>query len=305
MAKRKGKIKTKGVRYISEKLNKYFSKKYPTKKSASEKAKEVLSILKSNNEKVTIKNISNLIRKKREKGKSKDDAPKLYRELQNPSEYFLLSSYPDWIQLTTNEVWFESKISPSGLPMIQGGSVAPYQDYFKDFVDYINGMIALEEGNEDLYRTEYFVVCTKPNKRNPRRRWESKILAIGSDGIPYSFGFDPNNPEKEATRVDTTPNNREGQKWDEEEPEPKKTPKKEPKSKVEAKPKAGKPKKTPKAKTKTPKSKAKAPKKETKVSDEKTKLELKRLQLIEKIYDMFLQGKITKEEMQKMVAKYE
>jgi hypothetical protein len=298
MAKRKGKIKTKGVRYISEKLNKYFSKKYPTKKSASEKAKEVLSILKSNNEKVTIKNISNLIRKKREKGKSKDDAPKLYRELQNPSEYFLLSSYPDWIQLTTNEIWFDSKISPTGLPMIQGGSVAPYQDYFKDFVDYINGMIALEEGNEDLYRTEYFVVCTKPNKRNPRRRWESKILAIGSDGIPYNFGFDPNNPEKEATRVDTTPSNREGQKWDEEEPESKETPKKEPKSKSKAKPKAEKPKKTPKAKAKTPK-------KETKVSDEKTKLELKRLQLIEKIYDMFLQGKITKEEMQKMVAKYE
>jgi hypothetical protein len=298
MAKRKGKIKTNGFRYISEKLNKYFSKKYPTKKSASEKAKEVLSILKSNNEKVTIKNISNLIRKKREKGKSKDDAPKLYRELQNPSEYFLLSSYPDWIQLTTNEIWFDSKISPMGLPMIQGGSVAPYQDYFKDYVDYINGMIALEEGNEDLYRTEYFVVCTKPNKRNPRRRWESKILAIGSDGIPYSFGFDPNNPEKEATRVDTTPSNREGQKWDEEEPESKETPKKEPKSKSKAKPKAEKPKKTPKAKAKTPKN-------ETKVSDEKTKLELKRLQLIEKIYDMFLQGKITKEEMQKMVAKYE
>jgi len=298
MAKRKGKIKTKGVRYISEKLNKYFSKKYPTKKSASEKAKEVLSILKSNNEKVTIKNISNLIRKKRDKGKSKDDAPKLYRELQNPSEYFLLSSYPDWIQLTTNEIWFDSKISPTGLPMIQGGSVASYQDYFKDFVDYTNEMVALSEGDIDSLNMEYLVVCTKPNKRNPRRRWESKILAIGSDGIPYNFGFDPNNPEKEATRVDTTPSNREGQKWDEEEPESKETPKKEPKSKSKAKPKAEKPKKTPKAKAKTPK-------KETKVSDEKTKLELKRLQLIEKIYDMFLQGKITKEEMQKMVAKYE
>jgi hypothetical protein len=305
MAKRKGKIKTKGVRYISEKLNKYFSKKYPTKKSASEKAKEVLSILKSNNEKVTIKTISSLIRKKREKGKSKGDAPKLYRELQNPSEYFLLSSYPDWIQLTTNEIWFDSKISPTGLPMIQGGSVAPYQDYFKDYVDYINGMIALEEGNEDLYRTEYFVVCTKPNKRNPRRRWESKILAIGSDGIPYSFGFDPNNPEKEATRVDTTPNNREGQKWDEEEPETKETPKKEPKSKSKAKPKAEKPKKTPKAKAKTPKKETKASDEKTKLELEKTKLELKRLQLVEKIYDMFLEGKITKEEMQKMVAKYE
>jgi len=294
----KRKIQTKGVRYIAEKLNKYFGKKYPTKKGALPQAKEILSKLKANGEKVTIKNISNIVRVKRGSTPKKGEAPKIYRELASPVEYFLLADYPNWIQRTTNEVWFDSKISPEGLPMIQGGSVVEYQEYFKPFVDYINGMISLEEGNEDLYQTEYFVVCTEPNIRNANKRWESQIIAIGNDGIPYNFGFDSKNPDKMPTMVETTPDGRVGTKWNEKVQQEEKKPQKrgrKPKEGTEPKPKSPKkPKTKPKGKSKTKPD-----------SDAKSKVELKRLQLIEKIYDMFLQGKITKEEMQKMVAKYE
>ena len=129
--------KNKGVRYIASKLNKYFEKKYPTKQSASVKAKEILSKLKSNGEKVTIKNISKLIRTPRGTNPKKGVAPIIYRELAEPNEYFALVQYPDWIQATTNEVWFDSKISPEGMPMIQGGSKVDY-NYFRAFVDYVN-----------------------------------------------------------------------------------------------------------------------------------------------------------------------
>jgi len=294
--------KIKGVRYIAEKLNKYFVKKYPSKKSASEKAKEILLTLNSNGEKVTIKNISKLIRTPRGSSPKKGEAPKIYRELAIPSEYYQLANYPNWIQLTTNEVWFDSKISPDELPMIQGGASIEYSDYFKSYVDYANEMVALSEGDIDSLNMEYLVVCTKPNKKNARKRWESQIICIGTDGMPYNFGYDPQNPDKVPTKVETTPDGRSGSKWDEESKEmPPKTPK-EPKDSKPSKPKKEPKGKTPKKQTpKTPKEKSK-PKPD---SDVKGKVELKRLSIIEKIMDMFLQGKITKEEMQTMIAKYE
>ena len=291
--------KNKGVRYIASKLNKYFEKKYPTKQSASVKAKEILSKLKSNGEKVTIKNISKLIRTPRGTNPKKGVAPIIYRELAEPNEYFALVQYPDWIQATTNEVWFDSKISPEGMPMIQGGSKVDY-NYFRAFVDYVNKIVALEQGNEDLYQSEWFVVCTKPNNKNPRKRWESQIIAIGSDGIQYSFGFDPKNPDNLPTKVETTPDGRVGSKWNEEGNEP---PKKAPKEPSGGN--APKPKKQPKGKT-PKKTTPKVPKGKSKPDvDAKSKVELKRLTIIEKIMDMFLQGKITKDEMNTMIAKYE
>ena len=298
----KKKLPNKGVRYIASKLNKYFVKKYPSKKSASEKAKEILLTLQTSGEKVTIKNISKLVRTPRGSRPKKGEAPKIYRELATPSEYYQLANYPSWIQLTTNEVWFDSKISPEGLPMIQGGTSIEYSDYFKSFVDYANEMVALSEGDIDSLNMEYLVVCTKPNQKNPRKRWESQIICIGSDGMPYNFGYDPQNPDKVPTRVETTPEGRSGSKWDE---ESKETPPKTPKEPKDSKP--SKPKKEPKGKTpkkptpKTPKGKSKTKPDE----DAKSKVELKRLTIIEKIMDMFLQGKITKEEMQTMIAKYE
>ncbi len=294
MAKKR-KIQTKGVRYIADKLNKYFGKKYSSKKGSLPKAREVLNILKEGRQKVNIKNISAIVRTKRGEAGPKGQAPKIYRELATPKEYFLLSDYPDWIQLTTNEVWFDSKISPDNLPMIQGGSAVDYQTYFKSFVDYINEMIAMEEGNDDLYQTEFFVVCTTPSKKNPRKRWESQIVAIGSDNIPFNFGFDPKNPNNSPTSVETTPSGREGAKWDEKTQDEKEKPQKKATSKKPSKAKKPKPQKT------KPKTKPKSNKKPV----DKNAVELKRLQLIEKIYDMFIQGKITKKEMQIMVAKYE
>lgn len=291
----KRKTQTKGVRYIAEKLNKYFSKKYPSKKSASAKAKEVLFTLNLSGEKVTIKNISKLIRTPRGTNPKKGEAPKLFRELAVEQDYYELANYPEWIQATTNEIWFDSKISPYELPMIQGGSVIKYEEYFKSFMDYANEMIALTDGNMDSANMEYRVVCTKPNNKNPRKRWESKIIAIGKDGIQYNFGYDPKNPNFVPTNVEMTPKGRDGSRWDEESKET--TPKtpKEPKGK-----KPTKPKKEPKGKTpKTPKGKPKPD------SDAKSKVELKRLTIIEKIMEMFLQGKITKEEMNTMIAKYE
>jgi hypothetical protein len=192
-------------------------------------------------------------------------------------------------------IWFDSKISPDGLPMIQGGSVIKYEEYFKSFMDYANEMVALSDGDMDSVNMEYKVVCTKPNNKNPRKRWESQIICIGSDSIPYNFGYDPKNPNFVPTKVEFTPKDRDGVRWDEESDKtPPKTPK-EPKGK-----KPTKPKKEPKVKTpKKPKGKPKPD------SDAKSKVELKRLTIIEKIMEMFLQGKITKDEMNTMIAKYE
>jgi hypothetical protein len=294
---KKRKTQTKGVRYIAEKLNKYFVKKYPTKKGALPKAKEILETLKSKpnkeEQKVTIKNISKLIREPRDGRPKKGEAPKLFRELAVEQDYYELSNYPEWIQKTTNEIWFNSTISPDGLPMIQGGSVVKYEEYFKSFMDYANEMIALTEGNMDSANMEYKVVCTKPNNKNARKRWESEILSIGSDGIQYNFGYDPKNPNFVPTMVEMTPKGRDGSRWDEESKEtPPKTPK-EPKGK-----KLPKPKKEPKGKTpKKPKGKPD--------SDAKIKVELKRLNIVEQINELYLKGLIDKEEYLKRLSKYE
>lgn len=190
MVKRKS--QTKGVRYVAKVLVKYSTKKYPKYTIALPKARELYSDIVGAGSKVTVNNILSRIRNKRGVGKSK--VPKLYSRLLDLSDYFELIEYPIYITRTTNKVWFRSKLFPSGLPDIEGGSTPSYNEYFAPFVGYVNGLKGLSNTDDKLYETEWKIRCTEPifNKKN--KRWESEIISCDGSGDRFDYGFDQDDP---------------------------------------------------------------------------------------------------------------
>ena len=193
----KAKKKYKGIKYIAKALADYFPKKYKdNKKLAKEKAREVLATLTAEKKTVKLDNIFPLIRKKRKVQAKKTIAPTIPDYLTEERYYFELVDFPDYIALTTNEVFFISTISPAGLPAIQGGSNVSYEEYFSDFVNYINSMKSLTEANSTHYETDWLVTCTEPIENPATKRYESKIISIDKGRNEIDYGFDPKKPEQ-------------------------------------------------------------------------------------------------------------
>lgn len=199
MSKRK--VKSKGVQYIAQSLNRYFPKKYPKYSVALPKSREVFAELQSLNQKVTLNNVFALVRKKRV---GKKGAPYIDPKLLSTSYYFELVDYPVYIARCSNELWFKSKLFPSGSGDVQGGKITDYEKYFSSFVNYANSMAALTDPDEKRYDTEWNVKCTVPVYNKAKKRWESELMSIDAKGNQFDYGFDSKKPTKEAKTVQLT-----------------------------------------------------------------------------------------------------
>lgn len=197
------KAKYKGVKYIARALTKYQGKKYPNYKKALPDAKKYLAELKSNKDKVTLKNLWKYSRKSKttvSKTVGKGKQPIIDKNLLDSSFYFELVDYSTWILRCSNTLFFTSNLIPSKLPAIQGGTVIEYDDYFAPYVNFINGMKALTNADDNRYETDWLVTCTNPAWNNATKRWESKIISVDNSGNEFDYGFDRNIPTKLATK---------------------------------------------------------------------------------------------------------
>jgi len=195
--KRKGKAHVKGVRYIAKQLKHYQKGKYPSYNKALPDARIIFGKLKDSKQDVILKNIWGFSRTKRI---PKEEIPVLPKSLSTPDYYFqLVVVYKEYIKTCTNRIWFESSLSPSTLPIFQGGVTLDTDAYFKDFVSYCNVLKSQTDPNESRYETEWLIYCAKPELDNGK--WISKITCVKPEIVDgkeiYTetlYGFNPNDP---------------------------------------------------------------------------------------------------------------
>ena len=190
--KQKGKAHVKGVQYIAKQLKHYQKKKYPSYNKALPTAREIFGKLKENKQDITLKNIWQYSRKHREKKKG---APILPDFLRQPSPYFDLLEYDYWIKRCPNDVFFESTLSPSTMPEIQGGETIDAEEYFLDFIRFCNILKSQTDPNESRYIDEWQVYCKEPVLINGK--WISTIVCSNEKGVITNYGFDPDVPSAE------------------------------------------------------------------------------------------------------------
>lgn len=199
----------KGVRYIAQKLRKYYPKRFPTYKDALTKAKVIKSELDlrsdEKSKKVNLKNIFSVERIPRVK-KVPIEEPIIPDKFYEAVEYFFVIDVPSDIatQLPEN-VFVESKISKADLPLLQGltNNAENFkaetgkeleEEYFLEFINYGNKLQAIS-GN----KYPMFFTYTKPELINGK--WIMYLITCDEgdgDGIPPTkcdYGFDPENPQ--------------------------------------------------------------------------------------------------------------
>lgn len=187
------KKKTKGVRYIAQRLRKYFPKKYKTYSEALAKAREINSSISSSGGKVNLESIFNLERKKRGPKKPQETAPEIDPALLESRAFWNLEDYPNLIATNTDRIWFRSKISPAGLPDIQGGDTPSYHDYFSEYVAFCNKLMKLSPNQPPKSDDAPLVCCTEPKLLGDK--WISLIIGADTNNDELDYGFDPENPE--------------------------------------------------------------------------------------------------------------
>jgi hypothetical protein len=185
--------KIKGVRYIAQSLTKYYKKDYPSYGTSLPKAKEILSELKKQGKSVVLSNIFPFVKKAKP---VKSQKPDLDSNLTQVKWYFELEDYPIYIARCPNTIWFTSKLTPKGLPDIQGGSTPSYFMYFAPYVDYINSMAGLTDKEDRRYETDWLVTCTEPKYNPSKKRWESEIISVDDKGNRIDYGFNPSKPKE-------------------------------------------------------------------------------------------------------------
>lgn len=75
----------------------------------------------------------------------------------------------------------------------EGNMDKGYRKYFKEFIDWCNYATkeAVGTGNIDSSDIEIFVKFTKPEYNQALQRWQTEIFICNSQGIRFSFGFEP------------------------------------------------------------------------------------------------------------------
>ena len=205
--KKQRRYKFKGIRGISKALTYYYKKRYSDPKTLKDKAKEINQLLIEEKLKPTIENILNLARKKQTAKKPQQkiavptQQPELPDSLKQVSYYFELIEYPRYILSCTNEIFFTSKLWDETLLDIQGGSLVEYNEYFSDYVNYINAMKAQSIPEEKKYETDWLIKCTEPVYNPITKRWESKIISVDDDEDLIDYGFDPKNPKEKSSSL--------------------------------------------------------------------------------------------------------
>jgi len=186
----------KGVDWIATRIRKRHPSRYENRASAKVVAKQILADLRSEGQRVTIKNIYGKIPQKILKGKAKREAPILDEGLTAITNYFNLSDYPLFVSRMAQvpEVLFEGLVIPNGLADMVGGFEYDYTEYFAPFVAFIDGLRG--SGESTMYQEEWYVTCTEPSYNKNTKRWNSKIISCDVDGNEMRYGFDPNSPNK-------------------------------------------------------------------------------------------------------------
>jgi hypothetical protein len=184
------KAKIKGVRYIANSLRKYQKRKYPNYRYALEQAKIINAQLVKDKKNVTLRNIWSISR-----GKPKRSRPYIDPFLLQPNPYFTLLDYDFYIKRCSNNVVFQSTLSPSTLEDIQGGSSIDSEEYFLDFIRYCNILKAQTNSEEDRYISEWQILCTQPYK--VKGVWTSTIISVNEKGEQTNYGFNPDQPSAE------------------------------------------------------------------------------------------------------------
>lgn len=198
--KYKYKKKFKGVQYIAKALRKYQKNKYPSYKKALPDARKFYETLKQNKETVKLDNIWNYSRQRRKRVQPAN-APKIDYNLLQLSNYFLLVDYPTWILRCSKELFFISDLWDVNYEPIQGGTLCDYNKYFAPYVNYINSMKGLTDSADNRYATDWYVTCTDPTFNPNTKQWESKIISVDEDGDITNYNFDPKQPNKLASKV--------------------------------------------------------------------------------------------------------
>jgi len=200
MAKKKPKT-YKGTRYIAQKLKKYWKSRYPKYTDALPRAREIFSQLQSKNQKVVLRNIFPLERKPRTGTSGGRTAPEIPSKMLEESYYFELIDYPVYIARSTNKVYYTSELTPLGVGDMQGGSNVEYEIFFADFVNYINANKQLTDPSEKRYDTEWKITTLPPVWNPAKKRWESKIISIDSNGNEFLYNFDRTSPSSPPANV--------------------------------------------------------------------------------------------------------
>jgi hypothetical protein len=193
---KKGRPK-KGVRYIAQKLRKYYPKRYVNFSEALIKARTIKSELDlrldPNDKKVILRNIFSIERIPK---KPKDLEPTIPDKFYESYNYFEIIDVTDEIetQLPDN-VYVESKISKADLPLIQGmtDNVAKFkadtgkeleEEYFSDFIAWGNELQAVSDNKYPMFYT-----FLPPIRKNGK--WVMYLVSCDDGGIKCDYGFDP------------------------------------------------------------------------------------------------------------------
>lgn len=75
----------------------------------------------------------------------------------------------------------------------EGNMDKGYRKYFKEFIDWCNYATKEAVGNSNIDSSdiEIFVKFTKPEYNQALQRWQTEIFICNSQGIRFSFGFEP------------------------------------------------------------------------------------------------------------------
>jgi hypothetical protein len=187
----------KGVRYIAQKLRKYYPKRYKNFNEALVKARTIKSELDlRSDEKTKRVNLRNIFSIERIPKKPKDvapDIPDLFYEAKN---YFEIIDVAFQISTQLPEkVYVESKISKENLPLLKGMTDNETifrqetgkeleEEYFKDFIDWGNELQKLSDNKYPM-----FYVFLPPIRKNGK--WVMYLVSSDDDGIKCDYGFDP------------------------------------------------------------------------------------------------------------------
>jgi hypothetical protein len=195
LSKRKKKLKKfKGVRYIAQKLQKYYNKRYTSFAPALIRARIILEKLNEQGLPVSVRNIFSIERVPRVK---KEEAPIVPDDMLDPQEFFLLAdTNNDITNKLPNNLLIKSKISKKDLPMLRGGvdnsvelGIQEIEDeYFKDFINYGN---ELQKTLKNPY--PIFFRFTVPSDKIEKGKWISYIILCDESGLKGDIGFDPDN----------------------------------------------------------------------------------------------------------------
>lgn len=190
----------KGVRYIAQKLRKYYPKRYSNYNEALIKARLIKSELDlRSEEKEKRVNLRNIFSVERIPKKPKDEEPTIPEKFYDAFDYFYIIDVADEIstQLPKN-VYVESKISKANLPLIQGmtNNIENFKndtgkeledEYFSDFIKYGNTLQVLSDNKYPMFYT-----FLPPIRKNGK--WIMYLVSSDDDGIKCDYGFDPENP---------------------------------------------------------------------------------------------------------------